>query len=163
MKKTISLLKNIIKSSNNIAIIGHNEPDTDALASMLILKRVIESCFYKVNLKVDMFAENYNDCELYEPITKNEKINRNIQNNYDLVLCVDSPCVKRLGVYAKLFNNAKTTISIDHHEDSEQYANYNYIYKCSSTCEVLFVIFKSLNIELSCEILKLIYAGIITE
>ena len=76
---------------------------------------------------------------------------------------MDCATLERMGKFAEVFERAKNTVVIDHHESNNGFAQNCFIYKGSSTCEIVYVLFKALNIELSLDVLKLIYAGIITD
>ena len=74
--------------------------------------------------------------------------------SYDVVICLDCANVSRLGKFEDIFKNAKHTVNIDHHESNEKFADNNYIYTCSSTCELIYIISKALNWECSKDVLK---------
>jgi phosphoesterase RecJ-like protein len=151
-----------ISKAKNIAIIGHILPDTDAIASVITLKRIIERNF--TDKQVDIFA----DCEEVDECNKNmlvnERLNESRTEIYDLVIGVDCPNKSRFGRFISLFENASDTAQIDHHETNEFFARNNLVFrKASSTCEAICLISKLKNYELSDYTCKLIYAGIITD
>lgn len=161
--ESIKSFKDRIVSAKSIAIIGHIDPDTDALASMVATKKLIISNFDGTNKEIHLFAENFMPNELQDPITKDEVIGENELSEYDLAISCDSPTLSRLGNCGKIFESAKHSIMIDHHSTAENYGEINYIYKCSSCCELIYIIFKALGIAMSNDVLKLIYAGIVTD
>ena len=160
---TTNILKDQISKSKNIAIIGHIEPDADALSSMIAIKKIIETYLEENEKKISLFAENFTNSELYEPIIKNQEINTTIFDSYDIAISVDCANKERLGKYQELFSNSSYSINIDHHDGNTMFGDANYVYKCSSTCEIVYVLIKSLNLDVPSDILKLIYSGIITD
>ena len=154
---------NDIKESKAIAIIGHKEPDADALASAMAMKRLIKNNMHQERI-IDLYVDCDNIDEIYEPIIKDEYFGNCARfPSYDLVICLDSSNLSRIGKFEFVFKNSKKTINIDHHESNERYADRNYIYTCSSTCELIYIIAKALNLECSKDTLKMLYAGIITD
>ena len=58
---------------------------------------------------------------------------------FDLFIAEDCGDLGRLGNAAKYFENAKSTLCIDHHVSNSSFADENYIFpKASSTCELVF-------------------------
>jgi phosphoesterase RecJ-like protein len=156
-----------IKKAKRIAIIGHINPDADALGSMVALKRTIINNFetncHKIT--VDIFAQTNEIAEKCLPILKNETINFANFNKYDLAISVDVATRSRLGIYGKIFKKARRTLNFDHHETNEKFARNNIVATgCSSTCELLYMFFKDFaHLNLTTDILSLIYSGIITD
>lgn len=155
-----------IENAKSIAIFCHTNPDADALASCVSIKKLI-----KLNLVnsdetkvIDIFFEYEDISELNNAIIKG--VETNIQNceKYDIAICVDCPTADRMGKYKDLFLSTENTINFDHHATNEEFAYNNLVLKkASSTCEVLYTLAKIQNLHISDEFCKLIYAGIITD
>ena len=153
-----------LTNSNRIAIIAHQSPDADALCSAVALKKLIRQNFDEKDDKIiDIFVDSEEIPSLLQPIVKNVDINQQNADNYDLVICVDCSNLGRLGKYQEIFNNAKDTLNIDHHDTNEQFANNNLVFKASSTCEGLYLLFNIRQKTISDDVCKLIYSGIITD
>ena len=150
----------ILKKSKSVCIIGHIDPDADALASMVVLKNFLHERF-KIKI-VDMFA----DCEIISKpcneLLKNFNIN-NQPNHYDTAIILDSPNIERIGIYKNLFESAESRIVIDHHITNKQFGNINLVENCSSTCEIIYSILKHFKYCISIEDQGKLYAGIITD
>ncbi len=161
---SIKQLKQSIENAKTIAIIGHENPDADSLASTISIKRMIYPFLYLDDKCVDLFCDCNIIDEIYEPIIKDELflVDPNFES-YDLAICVDCPISSRMGQFENVFKKAKQTVLIDHHETPENFADNNFLYKCSSTCELIYILFKALSYEPTLDVLKLIYAGIITD
>lgn len=162
---SIKLFKEQILNAKKIAIIGHYEPDADSLASAISIKRTILSNAEIFGEKqIDIYIEPAVIDPIYEPIIIGEGFLTEADDTvYDIVISVDCATLERMGKFAEVFERAKNTVVIDHHESNNGFAQNCFIYKGSSTCEIVYVLFKALNIELSLDVLKLIYAGIITD
>lgn len=147
-----------IDKSTTIAIFPHINADLDAIGSSIALKLVLE----KMGKNVAIFCQ--------KPYTKNCKcldIEHHIKSTkqkFDLAIGLDSPNKKRFGIFQKKFESIKNSVAIDHHIDFEYYANINFLdADCSSTCLVLYRLFKYRNIKLDKNIAKCLYLGMSTD
>ena len=160
----LSQLNDSIKSAKNILITSHVNPDGDTLGSMCGLYSLIETNYKK---KCDMLAVS-KISKMYEYVP-NIKLVKQLgdydkSREYDFVLCVDVAALDRICDGQVLFNKAKETVNIDHHETNIGYANLNYIDgKASSTAEVIFKIAKELNWDVNLNAAKSLYVGILTD
>ncbi len=154
-----------IKNSNKIAIICHTVPDADALASMVALKKIIKQNFTDENntKQIDLFVDADEINDVNSAIINGVELNNLKSTDYDLAISLDCASFSRLGKYGELFKSAKNTINIDHHVTNEKFAENNLIFATSSTCEALYRIAKIYNMEISDEVCKLVYSGIITD
>ena len=122
-----SKLNDIIKSSKNILIISHVNPDGDTLGSMCgVYSAILEN--YKK--KCDMMAVSKVP-EVYSYMPNLSKV-RNIEEfdksrEYDLVINVDVAAIDRICDGKTLFDKAKFTVNIDHHKTNNAYGNLNFI------------------------------------
>ncbi len=154
-----------IKNSKSIAIMCHTVPDADALASMVALKKLIKQNFTDENStkQIDLFVDADEISEINGAIIQGAELNTRHEENYDLAISVDCSSLSRLGKYAELFKSTKNNINIDHHATNEKFADNNLVFVTSSTCEALYRIAKIYNMEISDEVCKLVYSGIITD
>ncbi len=151
---------NLISNYKNICLISHISPDTDALSSMLVFRDFLIS-YFKISC-VDIFSESEKLPENYIEMIGNLKLNKK-PKNYDVAIMMDSPNSERLGIYKSLFNQAKLKIVIDHHQTNSYEGNINIVEKQSSTCEIVYMIIKHFQQEISINNQSKIYAGIITD
>ena len=159
-----SKLNNIIKSSKNILIFSHINPDGDTLGSMCALYSVILDNYKK---KCDMvslskipdvysFLPHINDVKHIDDIDKSRE--------YDLVINVDVAAIERICDGQILFNKAKSTVNIDHHKTNTAYADLNFINPdASSTGEVLFGCFKEMELNVNLDAAICLYTAILTD
>ena len=159
-----SKLNDIIKSSKNILIISHVNPDGDTLGSTCGLYSAILENYKK---KCDMMAiSKVPDVYRYIPHLNEVK---NIDyydksREYDLVINVDVAAIDRICDAKILFDKAKYTVNIDHHKTNIAYADLNFINPdASSTGEVLFNCFSKMNWKLNLNIAICLYTAILTD
>lgn len=159
-----SKFNDIIKSSKNILILSHVNPDGDTLGSMCGLYCTILEKFKK---KCDMAAmSKIPDVYLHLPYINEVKNIDNIDKSreYDLVINVDIAAIDRACDGKILFEKAKNTINIDHHKTNSAYGQLNFINPdASSTGEVIFDIFDKLNWKINLDCAICLYTAILTD
>lgn len=159
-----SKLNNIIKSSKNILIISHVNPDGDTLGSMCGLYCAILDNFKK---KCDMVAiSKIPDVYSYLPHLLEVKNVDDIDKSreYDLVINVDVAALDRACDATILFEKAKFTVNIDHHKTNNAYGNLNFINPdASSTGEVLFGCFEKMSWKVNLDCAICLYTAILTD
>ena len=107
----------------------------------MFLERVPEDFLYLPN--VDKIITDYPDVE-----------------PFDVMICLDSSDLERIGESKKYFEQAKKTVCIDHHISNDNYAIVCHVLpNASSTCEVLYGIFDEEKI--SKDVAESLYTGLI--
>lgn len=157
-------LNNIIKSSKNILITSHVNPDGDTLGSMCgmycaILKNFKKKCdMVTVSKLPDVYSylPHYKDIKYIDEIDKSRE--------YDLVINVDIAALDRMCEAKILFDKAKNTINIDHHKTNKNYAKINFVSpNASSTGEVLYELFNEMNFKIDIDCANCLYTAILTD
>lgn len=154
----------ILKNSNTVCLIGHVEPDPDALSSMMVFKQFLKKHFDIPT--VDLYAENESLSEGMKAILDKENLIQSLPDvlkSYDTAIMMDSPSSDRLGIFKKLFETTKSKIVIDHHATNLYEGNINIVEICSSTCEIVYSILKKFEYKLTPSEKGKIYAGMITD
>ena len=156
-------LDNILEEINkaeSIVILTHENPDGDAVGSSLALYNALKN-YGKEN--IDVIIPEYSRCFEFLPGTNIIKKESDIEH-YDLAISVDTATIKMLNGWAKYFDNAKTSIVIDHHGTNTMYGDLNYVNPDSPACaQILLVLFGYYNMEITKEIGTCILTGIITD
>ena len=144
---TIEQLDISIKNSKNILLVSHINPDGDTLGSMCGLYSLIKDNYKK---KCDMTAVSKIPA-IYHFIPYIEEVkfieNYDLSREYDLVINLDVAALDRCGDAQILFDKARTTVNIDHHE----------------TSEVLMGIAQNLSWTISKDTAICLYTGIMTD
>lgn len=139
-------------------------PDGDTLGSMCGLFSIIKDNYKK---KCDMAVVSkvpaiYNFIPYIEEVKYIE--NFDLSREYDLVINLDVAALNRCGDAQILFNKAKKTINIDHHETNINYGNLNFVEpEASATAEVIVELSQSLNWKISSKTAVCLYTGIMTD
>ena len=147
-----------IESVNSIAIAGHTRPDGDCVGSCMGLYNYLKENYPTKDVAV--YLEDTGSGFAYinridEAIDIDDE-----EKQVDLFILLDTSDLSRIGVANKLFENAKSTICIDHHISNPGLAMENIIVSnASSAAEVLFDLLD--EDKISKETAEAIYTGII--
>ena len=102
--------------------------------------------------------------EVFEFLPGVESRVDNIEEDYDLLIALDSSDYTRLAISEEEYNRAKKVIMLDHHQISQPYGDFRYINdQKSSASEIAFLFIKSLEVEIDENIATLLYTGIMTD
>ena len=154
---------NEIECAKKILIVSHVNPDGDTLGTMFALKLYIGD---KADTLVQTSASaGIPDTYKFLPEINLSKNLDNVENIYDLVIAVDVASIDRIVQKARvIFDNAKTTINIDHHKTNNGYGKLNWVIgDASSAGEVLYNIFKTKNIPVTKDMAECLYVSILTD
>lgn len=154
MKKII----NEIKKAKKVIIFTHRDPDGDAIGSMIAMYIALSS----IGKNVDMFCSNKVP-DIYRFLPSSKKVKNKAGVRYDLGIFVDCGSIERVNGKADFDTHADTTINIDHHPDNTRFGDINYIEGISSVSEIIFKLFKKMNIKITKDIATCLYAGVITD
>ena len=133
MRDVILRIKDVIEKSTSIALTAHISEDEDALGSLFALNETLKNIgknstvFLSRTLGKNMsfFKESYETDIPENPV-------------FDLLICLDCADIGRIDGRESLFENAKTTVNIDHHFTNTNFADINWVEgETSSTGEML--------------------------
>ncbi len=155
---TIKQAADILRKSNRIALFAHTNPDGDTIGACIGLKLILQ----KLGKSADVFC----DSELNSRLSSFEEsccVNKTFSGiKYDLMVAVDCSDIYRLGDFSSIYNDCRTTLTIDHHGD-DYFSAYNCIYTYSSTCQIIYEIAKALGVTLDSVSATYLYLGLCTD
>ena len=147
-----------IQKAEKIVILTHESPDGDAVGSSLAMKLIIEKLEKTADVIIPEYSRLFNFLPSAEEIMKDSEIKK-----YDLAISVDCATLKRMAK-KEYFENAKSTIVIDHHGSNTMYGDLNYVNPASpACCEVLAGMLKYYEIDITKDIGTCLMTGIITD
>ncbi len=148
---------NAIKTHEEIAIVGHINPDGDAIGACLALALSLS----KLNKKPVVFLEPFG--EQYDFLPGHSYIQQDFyESEISCWIALDSGDEGRVGEAFVDYHKAPCTINIDHHKSNTLYGMYNHVdEKASSTSEIIYNLMEELDIELDQDIAICLYTGII--
>ena len=161
---TIAQLDVSIKNSKNILLVSHINPDGDTLGSICAFYHLIKDN-YKKTPQMVIVSKLPSVYEFLPDIQNALNIEQmDLSREYDLVINLDVASIDRCADAKILFEKAKKTINIDHHETNNSYADINIIKPdAAATGEIIFEIANDLNLEISKKSAICLYTAILTD
>ena len=148
-----------IKEFDTIIIHGHVNPDGDCIGSQFGLKYLIEETFPNKKVIITGSASKYVSFLGKPTMIEDESIFIGA-----LSICVDCPVYERLS--DNRFDKAKYSIKIDHHNDYNEYCDYEYIDSVAPSCtQIITEFYKTFSDELkmSEKAATALYVGMLTD
>ena len=169
--ETTTLVKKLLDGQKNIVIIGHKNPDGDAVGSCLALSFFLKKLGHNPTVILPNDFPNFlkwlpgtETILIYE---KNIDHCRTLISNTDLIFTLDFNSLTRVGIMEnQLVKSTAKFIMIDHHQQPSDYAVATYSDTAmSSTCEMIYVFMESLGglHYLDRKIATNLYTGIMTD
>jgi len=152
-----------IKKYNNFLISAHTSPEGDALGA--------ELGFYSLIKKLGKRATIINEDKLpygYDFLPGNELIQllsqRSKKIDFDCFVVLDCADLKRTGDVYGLNKDKKPILNIDHHISNRNFGDFNWVDPCASSCsEMIYKLYKKLNLPLDKNSALALYTGIMTD
>ena len=151
-----------IRQHEQFLVTTHENPDGDALGSLLAMKLALEQLgkdarIYLVGeapLPVEYAFMELDDLQRRVPPDAGERV----------LVTVDCANESRLGPDPEVLADAPLVLNIDHHHDNTRFADINLVVPdASSTAEVLRDLFRELGVELVPAIAEALYIGLVTD
>ena len=160
----LTQLKEILSGGSHFVLLGHLEPDGDAVGSMLALSALLISLGKKTTLVLKDPVP-----AIFNFLVENRDIQPDLPAEFDGLILVDNGDLRRTGIASEINELKKKNFPIihfDHHQKSDLWrlTSLNYCDdQASSTAEIIFGLFASFKIEISPEIATALLAGIFND
>lgn len=170
-KKTTEIVKELLSTPQKIVVIGHKNPDGDAVGSCLGLSIFLNSLGHSATVVMPndfpdflKWMPGVDDILIYEKETQRST---SMLNAADIIFTLDFNSLDRVGdLQTPLENSNAKFVMIDHHQQPADYAAATYSdVSMSSTAEMVFHFMDALGQteKLSKEIATNLYTGIMTD
>src|SRR5437588_3129241 len=158
----VAAVGDAIRSHDRFLLVTHENPDGDALGSILALKLALDQ------LGKDTVMYLYGDAPLpveysFMPLAE---LRRLLPDDWRerVLIAVDCANETRIGPEPEPLEGAPLVLDIDHHHDNTRFGRINLIVpNASSTGEVLRDVFAELGVELTPEIAEPLYIALVTD
>lgn len=155
----IEIISTILQAKK-IALFAHVNPDGDTLGCICALHLALK----KLNKISSMYCDGIVPEKFTHLSCKNEILNSEIKEKYDLYISLDSSSLDRIGKYASNFSSLENTIQIDHHKTNTNFAKHNFVdFSKAACCEIIYELITNLEVEIDEDIAKCIIGGIYTD
>ena len=154
----MSEILDMIKRSNTILLLAHENPDGDAIGSLMGCYHMLKD----MNKSVDCVIPEIPETFLF--LDSIDKTIKQSDKEYDLAIVVDCANIERVGLINSELNRCKKIVVIDHHASNSGYGDINYVEEnTSSCCQVLYYLFNEWNISMTNDIGEALAAGMLTD
>ncbi len=152
-----------IKKKNDFLITTHVNSEGDALGSELAFYRLIKALKKNAVMVIeDSLPYGYDFLPDAGKIIKYKTNLKGIE--FDCFVTVDCSDLKRTGEVYKINTENKPVINIDHHVSNGGFGDFNWVEpRASSCCEMVYELYKKLNVKFDNETALLLYVGISTD
>jgi phosphoesterase RecJ-like protein len=151
-----------IREHDRFLVTTHENPDGDALGSLLAAKLMLEQLGKNV---VIYLAGQVALPREYQFMGLGELLRELPADVHERVLlALDCANERRIGPDPSLVERAPLVIDVDHHHDNSRFGQLNYIDAgASSTGEILRDLIRELSVELTPEIAEALYIAVVTD
>lgn len=151
--------KELVEKSDLVYVVAHINPDGDAIGSTFAVYYALKKMGKDVHVIMPSFSSVFNFLPGVDT-----KVDLVKEEEYDLLIALDSSDHTRLAMSEEDFKKAKHVIMLDHHQISRPYGEFRYIDdNKSSASEIAYLFVKALGVELDENIATLLYTGIMTD
>ena len=163
-KTTSQAIFREIQTAKKILLVSHQKPDGDTLGANFALATYL----LKIGKEVDSFCFDQMPTYL-KFLPQSDLLNSDhllFTKQYDLIITVDCSNLELTGVkeLINLLPQPKKIINIDHHVSNPFYGDINLVINnSSSTCEIIYRLFKDWRINWNQAIAQNLACGIITD
>jgi phosphoesterase RecJ-like protein len=151
-----------IRSHDRFLVTTHENPDGDALGSILAMKLGLDQ----------LDKDGYLYLSGIIPLPKEyafmslDGLRRDLPGDAAerVVLALDCANVRRLGPDPSFVENAPLVLDIDHHHDNTHFGHVNLVVgQASSTGEILYDLFHELGVTITPDIAEALYIALVTD
>jgi phosphoesterase RecJ-like protein len=151
-----------IEQHQRFLVATHVRPDGDAVGSLLAMTRLLQ----RMHKSADPFCQ--------DPVPPGHDFLAGVDqirsepargNHYQVAVLVDCGDYTRVGpTLASLIKDISVVINIDHHLSKTPFGSIHWVDpKASSTCELLYLLARRLQLELDPELATQLYTGLLTD
>jgi len=152
----------VLRTHDRFAVVAHENPDGDALGSLLGAGLGLRDAGKDVVLYLagpGPLPAEYRFLDLSE-VTR--ELPADIEER--VLLAVDCANERRIGEDPQAVARAAVVVDVDHHHDNSRFGDVNLVVpEASSTAEIVRDLLRELDVELTPEIAEALYVGLVTD
>jgi phosphoesterase RecJ-like protein len=158
----IQAVADAIRSNERFVIAAHENPDGDALGSMLATALGLEALGKHVVMYLSGTAPTPSEYSFLDLSAVHRDLPADLGER--VVIAVDCANEQRIGPDSTLVDGAKLVVNVDHHHDNSVFGAVNLIVAdASSTAEIVRDVLRALDVPLTPEIAAGLYVGLVTD
>ncbi len=159
----IQQIREVLEKSQRVLIVSHTEPDGDALGTQLAMGQYLTDAGKEVFLARDSdIPGKYRFIPGIERIVPTSSLGDDLK--IDTALILECPVLRRAGTAVRFFEHGVKTVSIDHHRDSDEHSDVNWVdISSSSVGEMAFEYLQAVGYDISPDVAVQLYTAILTD
>jgi len=158
----INEIASILRTEDCFLVVTHINPDGDAVGSLLGMHlALLEMGKRSWALCADKVHELYNFLPRHEQIISDAT---DVTDTPRFIIAVDAAVEDRISGDLTSFRSKADLINIDHHATNPRFGDFNFVQdSASSTAELVHEILKAAGYNLSPDVGKCLYTGLVTD
>jgi phosphoesterase RecJ-like protein len=158
----LNAVADTIRANDRFLVVTHENPDGDALGSMLGLALGLRALRKDVVMYLSGGAPTPAEYRFLDLADVRRELPDDLEER--VLLAVDCANERRIGEQNTGVDRAKLVVNIDHHHDNSEFGDVNLIVAdASSTSEIVRDILRELDVALTPEIAAALYVGLVTD
>ncbi|MEG2348645.1 MAG: bifunctional oligoribonuclease/PAP phosphatase NrnA [Clostridia bacterium] len=151
--------KKLVEEAKDIYLVAHINPDGDAIGSEFGLAIALNKIGKNAKVIMPTCSDSFKFLPYILDAVENVK-----EDNYDLLICLDSSDKERLAIKTEDYNKAKKVLMIDHHVKKDVYGDVACIdNNLPAASELVYNFINYLGVEIDKDIATFLYTGIVTD
>jgi phosphoesterase RecJ-like protein len=158
----VKAVADAIRANDRFLVVTHENPDGDALGSMLATALGLRALRKDVVMYLSGRAPTPAEYRFLDLADVRRELPDDLEER--VLLAVDCANERRIGETETGVARAKLVVNVDHHHDNSEFGDVNLIVaEASSTSEIVRDIFDELDVTLTPEIAAALYVGLVTD
>jgi phosphoesterase RecJ-like protein len=158
----LAAVADAIRAHERFLLVTHENPDGDALGSILGAKLGLD----RLGKDVVMYLGGDTDPPEEYDFLALDGLRRELPRDAAerVLLALDCANANRMGAAAELLDSVPLSIDVDHHHDNSRFATINHVVAdASSTGEIVRDLLRELGVPLDAEIAEPLYVALVTD
>jgi bifunctional oligoribonuclease and PAP phosphatase NrnA len=158
----VTSVADAIRANDRFLVVTHENPDGDALGSMLAMALALRALRKDVVMYLSGNAPTPAEYRFLDLGDVRRELPDDLEER--VLLAVDCANDRRIGEENTGVDRAQLVVNVDHHHDNSEFGDVNLIVaEASSTSEIVRDILRELDVALTPEIAAALYVGLVTD
>lgn len=158
----VSAVADAIRENDRFVVATHENPDGDALGSMLGVTLGLRELGKDVVMYLSGTAPTPGEYRFLDLSDVQRELPDDAEDR--VLLAVDAANERRIGPEPDVIERPKLVLDVDHHHDNSRFGDVNLIIpEASSTAEIVRDLLRELDVPLSASIAEALYVGLVTD
>jgi bifunctional oligoribonuclease and PAP phosphatase NrnA len=150
----------LLRNSHQVLVATHNNPDGDALGSLIALGLSLDA----LNINTTLYNESPIPAVYRFLPSVNRVVKQVNSTNYDVAVVLDCSDLARIGNAVSRVKKIPVIVNIDHHVTNTRFGHVQFIdTSACATAEIIYRLIKMMDVPINKTMGTSIYTGILTD